>query len=120
MVTGGKKGNREGGIHCICLFPENIGFSRVGDNRWITQYEALLCVLNSKGQVVTWRLTQGLSFDEIKADLISLKKRLNSKGMSLKEFYIDNCCSWRKKLQQVFGTELTYIPCSKVVQRQNS
>ena len=76
---------------------ENIGFSRTGDNRWITQYEALFCVLNSKGQVMTWRLTRGLSFSEIEADLQSLKYRLLAQGKTLKVFYIDNCCSWRKK-----------------------
>ena len=28
-------------------------------------------------------------------------------GKKLSEFYIDNCCSWRCKLKQVFGTEVS-------------
>ena len=94
-------------LYCfVSTHTENVGFSRIGDNRWITQYEALFCVLNGKGQVVTWRLTPRLSFAEVEADLRALKDRLLSQGKALKEFYIDNCCTWRKKLQTVFGDQL--------------
>ena len=48
--------------------------SRDGDSRWIVQYEALLCVLNSKGQVMTWKLTPGISFSDVEDCLRSLKK----------------------------------------------
>lgn len=67
---------------------ENIGFSRSGDNHWITQYEGLFCVLNVRGQVLTWRLTPRLSFVEIENDLQVLRSRLE---FQVKEFYIDNC-----------------------------
>ena len=92
---------------CYCFLSlGNIGFSRIGDNRWVTQHEALFCVLNGRGEVLTWRLTPGLSFSEVEQDLVALKERLVSQGVTLKEFYIDNCCSWRKKLQSVFGDDL--------------
>ena len=79
---------------------------REGDKRWISQYEALFCVLNSIGQVVTWKLTNGLSFTVVEDILLAVQRRLEAQGKQLKEFYIDNCCAWRKKLQQVFGEEL--------------
>ena len=30
-------------------------------------------------------------------------------GKHISEFYIDNCCTWRKKLQDVFGSNLTVL-----------
>ena len=102
----------------LYFYIENIGCSRTGDNRWITQYETLFCVLNSKGQVVTWRLTPRLTFSEVEFDLIALKNRFDLHGKVLKEFYIDNCCSWRKKLQQIFGNELiVYLDLFHAVKR---
>ena len=80
--------------------------AREGDKRWITQYGALFCVLNSLGQVVTWKLTPGVSFNVIEDILIPLHERLKCQGKTVSEFYIDNCCAWRNKLQQVFGKEL--------------
>ena len=67
----------------VSITAEKIGFSRIGDNHWITQYEALFCVLNSKGQVATWRLTPWLSFVEVQDDLIALRDRLLSQGRYL-------------------------------------
>ena len=80
--------------------------SRNFDSRWITQFSALFCVLNEGGQVVTWKLTKNMSFDNIEDQLVSLRERLKLQGKNLAEFYIDNCCSWRNKLQQVFGAHL--------------
>ena len=100
------------------VLTENIGFSRIGDNRWITQYKALLCVLNSKGQVLCWRLTPSLSFKDVQPDLTALKQRLDSQHKQLEEFYIDNCCNWRNKLQQVFGGQIkVYLDIFHAVKR---
>ena len=105
-------------ISSLSITAENIGFSQIGDNRWIMQYEALFCVLNSKGQMATWRLTPRLLFGKIQDDLIALRDRLLSQGKVLKEFYIDNCCSWRKKLQAVFGDHLVvYLDIFHAVKR---
>ena len=57
--------------------------------------------------MVTWKLTKNMTFSNIEGHLISLRDRLSMQGKKLTEFYIDNCCSWRCKLQQVFGTELS-------------
>ena len=62
--------------------------------------------MNSKGQVLTWKLTPGLSFADVEDELKALHDRLLPQGKTLKEFYIDNCCAWRNKLQQVFGKQL--------------
>ena len=76
------------------------------------------CVLNRRGEVLTWRLTPGLSFSEVEQDLVALKERLVSQGVTLKEFYIDNCCSRRKKLQSVFGDDLiVYLDIFHAVKR---
>ena len=74
--------------------------------------------MNAQGQVVTWRLTSKLSFTEIENDLTALKSRLEAQGKVLKEFYIDNCCSWEKKLKQVFGEQLmVYLDIFHAVKR---
>ena len=40
----------------------NIGLFRE-DGVWSKQYEGLFCVLNSDGEVMTWKATKSLSFD---------------------------------------------------------
>ena len=52
-----------------------------------------------------WKLTPGMSFSDVEDCLRSLKKQ-DSQGKVLDAFYIDNCCSWRNKLQSVFGVQL--------------
>ena len=56
--------------------------------------------------MLTWRLTKNLKFDNIKDHLVSLHERILMQGKKITEFYIDNCCSWRAKLQDVFENEL--------------
>ena len=78
---------------------------------------SVLCV-SLLGQVVTWKLTPGLAFDNVEDTLVQLKQRLTAQGKNLKEFYIDNCCSWRNKLQHVFGNEvLVYLDIFHAVKR---
>ena len=50
--------------------------------------------------------------------MTNLKQRLESQGKKVKEFYIDNCCSWRNKLKSVFGDDLkVYLDIFHAVQR---
>ena len=84
-------------------FTGNIGISRDMDRKWITQYSGLFCVLNHLGQIVTWRLTPDQSFASVERFLIALRDRFLQQGVMVKEFYVDNCCTWRSKLQSVFG-----------------
>lgn len=101
--------------------PGNIGMSREFDHRWITQYNSLFCVTNELGQVLTWKLTKSVAFSAVINSLFKLKERLGQQGKLLKEFYVDNCCSWRAKLQQVFGENLkVYLDLFHAVKRVSS
>ena len=84
----------------------SIRYERKEDRTWIRQYNSLFSVMNGKGQIVTWQLTQTQGFENIRRLLQQLFMRLSSQGKIVKEFYIDNCCHWRKKLQEVFGADL--------------
>ena len=102
-------------------FIANIGLSRDFDHRWITQYNSLFCVTNEGGQVVTWELTRSVAFSYVEDILLKLKDRLDKQGKSVKEFYVDICCSWRAKLQQVFGKNLkVYLDLFHAVKRVSS
>lgn len=79
--------------------------AREFDSRWITQYGALFCITNGKGQVVTWKLTKDLTFSNVEGHLCALRNQLCAQGKTLNEFHIDNC-SWRNMLQHVYGTHL--------------
>ncbi|KAL9987456.1 hypothetical protein ACROYT_G001769 [Oculina patagonica] len=79
----------------------NIGLLRGG--KWMKQYDSLFAVMNELGQVVTWQFVYGQSYSTIETLLTSLKSRLDKKGCTLQGICIDNCCHWRKKLQQTFG-----------------
>ena len=62
--------------------------------------------MNEKGQIVTWQLTQTQGFENIRLLLQQLFWRISSQGKIVKEFYINNCCHWKKKLQEVFWANL--------------
>lgn len=91
----------------------NIGYLRA-DGKWVTQYSSILIVLNEKGEVVTWQLTNSTSFDEISQVLSALKKRtVNCQdGITI---YVDNCCQVRNKLQtniwHHYQDQARLIPC---------
>ena len=84
----------------------SVGYERKEDGKWIRQYDSLFCVMNEKGHVVTWQLTQTQGSENVRRNLEQLHRRLANQGKRVKEFYIDNCCHWRKNLQEVFGSEL--------------
>lgn len=78
--------------------------TREFDSRWMTQYGALFCVMNGKGQVVTWKLTKDLTFNNIIHVGHYVIVCINKESMS--EFFIDNYCAWRNLLQSVNRTIL--------------
>ena len=65
--------------------------------------------MNSNGDVLSWKVTKSLSFDSVKDMLESLQQRLLNQGKQVQEFIIDNCCSWRKKLQSIFGPQMRVL-----------
>ncbi len=74
--------------------------------------------MNNDGQVLTWKLTPGVAFTHIEDQLVQLKRRFQFQGKHLAEFFIDNCCAWRTKLQGVFGSDLgVYLDLFHAVKR---
>lgn len=55
-----------------------------------------------KRDVMGWQLTKGTSFENIRGLLQRINSQCESKQQHIKSCYIDNCCSWRSKLQSVF------------------
>ena len=105
-------------LYHIWLNAGNIGVSREFDQRWVTQYSALFCVLNNDGQVVTWQLAPKVAFAHVEGLLQRLKERLEHQGKHLSQFFIDNCCAWRPNLQRVFGEDLkVYLDLFHAVKR---
>ena len=84
----------------------NLGYVRP-DGRWVSQYEAALIVLNSKGQIITWQLTKTTSLDEVQPLLTQLCKRLLKNKASPQIICTDNCCTVRRKLQDI--SKLLYV-----------
>lgn len=80
----------------------NIGYLRE-DKKWIRQYNAVFFVLNNEGKVISWQFTSGTSFAEIEMLLKNLKHRFETLGAKIQKITVDNCCQWRKKIQEVFG-----------------
>ena len=77
--------------------------------------------MNQCGQVLTWKLTKSVAFTNIEDGLLKLKKRLDGQGRVVHEFYVDICCSWRSKLQEVFGPDLkVYLDLFHAVKRVSS
>ena len=78
----------------------NIGFWF--NKRWVKLYDTLFIVLNEEGIVLSWKLCKGTKFSSIKNVLTQLKTRLDSYVNKPRLFLIDNCCSWRSKLNEIF------------------
>ena len=87
----------------------NVGIIRYSDDNWILQYKGLFCVLNAAGQIVTWKMTKGLAVTDIEDMLHKLQERFHSQGICLEEFYVDNCCALRQKLQYVWSKLKVYL-----------
>ena len=63
-------------------------------------YQSLFIVLNHIGQVIPWQFTQSTSTDETKDLLLRLVQRLHNQETTV---FVDNCCTVRNKLQELFG-----------------
>ena len=56
--------------------------------------------------MVTWQLTKGTSFEKVRSRLMQIIARSKKQGSAINAFYVDNCCMWKQKLQEVFGQNL--------------
>ena len=57
--------------------------------------------------MVSWQLTKGTSFEKVRSRLVSLNTCTHEQGTTISAFYVDNCCMWQNKLQDVFGADLS-------------
>jgi hypothetical protein len=83
----------------------NIGLKRKSDGAWVKQFNSLFVVLNEKHEVVTWKLTKLEQFTAVKSLLEQFRDREDLLHGGVQFFMLDNCCSWRKKIHEVFGEE---------------
>ena len=81
----------------------NVGYLR-SDQKWVSQYDGVFIVFNSDGRIVSWQFTKSGSFNEVRPILVALADRSNAQETVVNSVFIDNCCQWRGKLQEVFGT----------------
>ena len=84
----------------------NIGFFRNAmegaQKRWMCQYSSAFFCLNGDNQVVTWRFCRNQRHSSIRGVLQALLKR----GGKVKQVYTDQCCTDRKFLRSIFGSDL--------------
>lgn len=79
-----------------------IGMKRKSDNKWETLYDSLFCVMNGKGQILGWQFTKGTSFEIITNLLQGIERRCDRNKQVVQTCFVDNCCTWRNKLQSIF------------------
>ena len=79
----------------------NIGYARSEDGKWINQYNSVFCVLNEKGEVISWQFTASEGFEEVKELFVELKNGLQPDGVNI--IFIDNCCKWNQLLKAIFS-----------------
>ena len=84
----------------------NIGYCRK-DKVWVNQYDSLFIVMNNDGKILTWQLTNGTSFEQIRTLLEDLQIRCHRQGQKIQNVYVDDCCKLRTKIKSVFGPETT-------------
>ena len=78
----------------------NVGFWF--NKRWVKLYDTLFIVLSEEKTVLSWKLCEGTKFSSVKNVLKLLKERLDRQGKKPNIFMLDNCCSWRTKVTNVF------------------
>ena len=73
------------------------------DHKWVSQYDGAFIIFNREGKIVSWQYTKSSGFDQVHVLLQAVAKRGTSQGTEVKTIYVDNCCQWRNKLQEIFG-----------------
>ena len=93
----------------------NIGYKRSDDGKWIKQYSSVFCVINERGEIISWQFTKSEGFDEIKHLFLDLKERF--RDSSPKIICIDNCCKWRTLFENIFPDSAIKLDLFHAVQR---
>ena len=93
----------------------NIGYWL--NKKWIKLYDTLFIVLNEDGLVLCWKLCKGTKFSSVHNLLKLLQERLDAQGKDPPIILLDNCCSWRKKMTQIFNNSSVKLDIFHAVQR---
>ena len=83
----------------------NIGFL-CRDGKWINQYDSAFFIFNSDGKILSWQFTRGTSLVQVKKLLNLIHQRAVAQNNTIAVVYIDNCCQWKRMLQEEFGNDL--------------
>ena len=59
--------------------------------------------MNEESDILSWQFTKGTSIDNVRSLLRALNTRSISNGEKIHCIMVDNCCSIRAKLQDIFG-----------------
>lgn len=87
----------------------NVGSLRA-DKKWACEYDSAFIVFNGNGKIVSWQYTKGTSFENVRVLLNNIKSRGTIAGKcTIKTVYVDNCCHWRQKIQDVFGDDVIVL-----------
>ena len=84
--------------------PKHIGL--IPEKKWVAQYNSMFIIQSEKGEILFWQFTEGTAYSTVIEGLVSLKKRINDNGKKVKMIIIDNCCTWRRKLESTFGDDV--------------
>ena len=76
------------------------------DGKWINQYDSAFFIFNSDGKILSWQFTRGPSFVQVKKLLNLIHQRAVAQNITIAVVYIDNCCQWKRLLQEEFGNDL--------------
>ena len=59
--------------------------------------------MNEDSDILSWQFTKGTSIDNVRGLLCALNTRLTSDEEKIHGIMVDNCCSVREKLRDIFG-----------------
>ena len=76
------------------------------ENGLINNYDSTFFIFNSDGKILSWQFTRGTSFVQVKKLLNLIHQRAVAQNNTIAVVYIDNCCQWKRLLQEEFGNDL--------------
>ena len=88
----------------------NIGYWK--DNKWIKVYDSLFILMNEEGYIKAYQYTKGTALENVNELLIKIKQQGEPEFI-----YVDNCCSLRKQLLQIFPNTKVKLDLFHAVQR---
>lgn len=83
---------------------KKIGYTDESSGKFISQYTALFLVMDGAGVIVDYKFTNTVKMSNVANLLKKLKEHFSS---PLTMIIVDNCCTVRKKLIDIFGRQLS-------------